>query len=583
MPFLLVVLLGLFTLAVMRLLGARATLSNRTLFAFLALGALIGPPSLQVTYRFFDPYSAWGNVFSRNLVIFFLSHLLILMPVFVYFFGRRVYTAASVADAFLLGFALGFGYDFTSTLFAAAYATDTLRQLTIIPPFTFDAGGFSLAGNAYWAALGALAMAAGLRFLRNRYVAFTVAALVILFFGAEEAALIQPVEAPGHWFALITVRGLLTPYLALVALVVCSFLEYQWMNRLVPAASQRKLQVLGEWQALLNALFARRFHEFRRLGARMRLERNVEIARAELAAHANDPALQAELEYVDARLAALPADASATVLDVAAVVKRRARAGVVQWLVVALFVAVCFVLPMLPAPFATQFWNAQLFHFPLPGIGVTVLDAALIALIVWRYLSSPAWPSKSFDPDELLDYSSEISILRIALGLALVTVLYGPVDELFNFGGSPPSYVSIWFPGLNRAQLTTNILLLAAAATGLARHRLQAWKLAPLVLRRASAIHNAIVVLTASAVIWAALIFFGQMQAWTHQKMGAWLFNHFAAAGNSAGDVFAAILTGAFTYGIVKGLWHVADRVEAFLAGPLPKTKAAARARGAGR
>src|SRR3954454_22751836 len=149
-------------------------------------------------------------------------------------------------------------------------------------------------------------MAAGLRFLRNRYVAFTIAAFVILFFACEQAALIQPIETTGHWFGLITVRGLLTPYLALVALVVCSFLEYQWMNRLVPSASQRKLQVLGEWQALLNALLARKFHEFRQLGTRMRLERNSEIARAELAAHADDPALKAELAYLDARLAALP-------------------------------------------------------------------------------------------------------------------------------------------------------------------------------------------------------------------------------------------------------------------------------------
>ena len=582
MPFLAVVLLALFTLAVMRLLGARATLSNRTLFAFLTLGALIGPPSLQLTYRFFDPYSAWGNIFSRNLVIFFVSHLIVLMPVFVYYFGRRVYTAASVADAFLLGFALGFGYDLSATLFASAYVTTTLHQLTIIPPFTFDAGGFSLAGYAYWSALGALAMAAGLRFLRNRYVAFTIAALVILFFAAEEAALIQPVEAPGHWFALITVRGSLTPYLALVALVVCSFLEYQWMNRLVPAAAQRKLQVLTEWQALLNVLLARRFHEFRNLGARMRLERNVAIARAEVAAHADDPKLKSELDYLDTRLAALPTGSSATVLDVAAAVKKSARHSVVQWLVVAMFVGVCFVLPMLPAGASTWFWEFQLFHYPLPGIGLSILDTVLVVLILWRYLASPAWPSKSFDPDELLDYSSETSILRIALGLALVAVLYGPVDEYFNFSASVPTYVSIWLSGLSRPQMVTNILLLAAAATGLTLHRMPAWKLAALGLRRASAIHNAMVVLASSVTIWAALIFFGQMQSWMHVKYGAWLFNHFAAAGNSVGDIVAAILTGVFTYAIVTGLMMLSDRAEDFLAGP-PRARAASAATGAGR
>jgi len=442
MIFFLVVFLALLTLAFMRLLGARATLSNRTFFAFLVLGALIGPASFQLTYRFFDPYSAWGNVFSRNVVIFFVSHLAVLLPVFVYFFGRRVYTAASVADAFLLGFASGFGYDLVVMLFASAYATAALRQVTVVPPFTFDAGGFSLAGYGYWSAIGALTMAAGLRFLRNRYVAFTIAALVILFFAAEQAALLQPPETPGHWFGLITVRGLLTPYLALVALVVCSFLEFRWLNRLVPSAAQRKLQVLTEWQALLNALMARHFHEFQQLGARMRLERNLEIARAELAAHADDPALKAELDYLDARMAALPGSSSATVLDLGGVIKRKggSRQGVIQLTVAVLFVFICFLMPMLPDPVAKQFWSFQLFNFPLPGLGLSVLNTALIVLIVWRYLSSPAWPSKQFDPDEQLDYSSETAILSTALALALVAILYGPLEELYSFAGSVPSY-----------------------------------------------------------------------------------------------------------------------------------------------
>ena len=497
--------------------------------------------------------------------------------------ASRVYTAASVADAFLLGFVSGFGYDLMVMLFAGAHATQPLPQLTIMPPFTFDAGGFALAGYGYWSALGALAMAAGLRFLRNRYVAFAIAAFVILFFASEQAALIQPPEAPGHWFSLITVHGTLTPFLALVALVVCSFLEFQWMNRLVPAASQRRLQVLGEWQTLVNALLARRFNEFRRLGTRMRLERNVEIARAELAAHADDPALKAELAYLDARMGTLPGSASTTVTDLAAAIKPGTRQNVVQLLVDVAFVAVCFLLPMLPESAATWFWGFQLFHYPLPGLGLTVLNTVLAALIVWRYLASPAWPSKQYDPDELLDFSSETAILNVALSLALIAVLYGALDELYNFAGSVPSYVGIWLPGLSRLQLTTDVMLLCAWATGLSLHRQAAWKMAALPLRRASAIHNALTVLAASVTIWAALIFFGQMQAWAHIKYGEWLFNHFGAAGNSVGDIFAALLTAAFTYTVVTGLMAVSNRAQAFLAGPPPRTAQITDATGAGR
>jgi hypothetical protein len=219
----------------------------------------------------------------------------------------------------------------------------------------------------------------------------------------------------------------------------------------------------------------------------------------------------------------------------------------------------------------------------VPGIGLSVLNTVLVALIVWRYLSAPAWPSKQYDPDELLDFSSETAILNVALALALTAVLYGALDELYSFAGSAPSYVGIWIPGLNRLQLTTGVMLLCAWATGLSLHRQAAWKMAALALRRASAIHNALTVLAASVTIWAALIFFGQMQAWAHIKYGAWLFDHFGAAGNSVGDIFAALLTAAFTYAIVTGLMAVSDRAQAFLAGPPPRPRQVTDATGAGR
>jgi hypothetical protein len=578
--FLSVVLLGLFTLAVIRLLAARATLSLRTVFAFLVLGMLLGPSSLQVTSRFIDPYGAWGNGFSRNLLILWVSHVVILLPVFVYFFRRRVRTAASVADAFLLGFAVGFGYDWLLTLTAGVYATQRIQQIALFPPFTLDAGGFTLAGDGYWCALGALAMAIGLRFLRNRYVVFSIAGIVILFFAAEEAALIQPAGAPGHWFGAISGRGAFTPWLALVALVVCSFLESRWVNRLVPGDAQKKLQVLSEWQALLNSLLGRKFEEFRQSAARIRLERNVEIARAEVVAHGEDAGLKKELDYVEERLRGVSTAVEDSTAD-GALVMRKAKQRSLQIALTLALVTVWFLLPLLPESVGAWFWSSQLFHYPLPGLGLTILNALLAGAIVWRYLAAPAWPSAKYDPDELLDYRGEALILKIALGLVLVAILYGAVGHFYNFSYSAPSFTGIGMPGWNGTQLTTCVLLLAAWGSGLWLHRESKWKEAALEVRRASAIHNAIVVLESVFVIWAALAFFGQMQNLTHQKLGAWLYNTFGPAGNSAGDVLGGILTGVFTYGVVKGMRSLGGRAERFLtAPPAPRAMEAA---GAGR
>jgi hypothetical protein len=238
-------------------------------------------------------------------------------------------------------------------------------------------------------------------------------------------------------------------------------------------------------------------------------------------------------------------------------------------------------LPLLPESVGAWFWGSQLFHYPLPGLGLTILNMLLAAAIVWRYLAAPAWPSTKYDPDELLGYAGEAWILKISAGLVLAATLYGAMDHLYNFGYSAPSFAGIRLPGWNGTQLTTCVLLLAAWGTGLWLHRESKWKEAALEVRRASAIHNAIVLLESVVVIWAALVFFGQMQNWTHQRLSAWLYNTFGHAGNSAGDVLSGILTGAFTYGLVKGAGYLGGRAERFLtAPPAPRAMEAA---GAGR
>ena len=583
MALLSVVLLALFTLAIMRALGARATLSNRTFFVFLAVGALIGPPSLQAAYRFFDPYNAWGDSFGRNFVIYLVSHAIVLLPVYAYFFRKGVYRVASVADAFLLGFCTGFGYDLLCTGVAAAGATQRIQQLTAFPPFTFDAGSFTLPGYAYWTAMAALATAFALRFLRSRTAALAIGGGVLAFFAAEHTALLRAPETSGHWFALLTIRGMLTPYLALVALVVCSFLEYQWVHRHGKTDGPKKLQVLSELQALLNAIMGMRFTDAHLLARRARLERNQEIVAAEMAV-GKDEELARAASYLQGKLATLTATPSSKPDNVVELLKKWVKERAVQVAVGVGFLGVLFVLPMLPNVAAEWFWRAQLFQFPLPGLNLSILNTVLIALIIWRYLAAPTRPFSTYDPNELMDFCGESGVLKLALGCALVTLLYGPVDEVFNFSGSVPWGASIGMPGLNREQMITEMLLLAACATGLALERIHAWERVPIGIRRASAIHNALALLLACGAIWSALIFFTQAQSFIHQRGGEWLYQRFGAAGNSFGDVVGAIVTGAFAYAVTALLLFALRKAEGFLIGipprPAPKPVRAIAAAG---
>ena len=97
-----------------RLLGWRSTVSNRTLLKFFVLGAVIsfsvaGP--LQKAVNPVANNSGWLS-YSLNIVM----QLLLLAPLWVVLRGKTPYRALSVSDAFLLAFALGFGFDVMGAL-----------------------------------------------------------------------------------------------------------------------------------------------------------------------------------------------------------------------------------------------------------------------------------------------------------------------------------------------------------------------------------------------------------------------------------------------------------------------------------
>ena len=58
--------------------------------------------------------------------------------------ARRAYLSISVADAFVLAFALGFGTELLGAAFAASIAQEPLKSLSWLPPSTLDNGVYTV-------------------------------------------------------------------------------------------------------------------------------------------------------------------------------------------------------------------------------------------------------------------------------------------------------------------------------------------------------------------------------------------------------------------------------------------------------
>jgi len=172
----LLVMLG-WTAVVLRVLGIRATLSARTLATYLLVGVLLElvvAPFLRNGIAAYVTAAEWsekpilaGLLSTTNLV-------LILVPVILFLFRTRIHVMTSVADAFLLAFATGVGTDLPRLLIVTGLRSITVER----SPF--------LVGDAYsyWVGLVALVLAVGLRFLRQRQIAFGFA-LVVFFYLAN--------------------------------------------------------------------------------------------------------------------------------------------------------------------------------------------------------------------------------------------------------------------------------------------------------------------------------------------------------------------------------------------------------------
>lgn len=555
MALLSLLLMALWTLAVLRLLAVRATLSTRTFLTFLLLGAMIGPVAVPLAERFIAPYG-WGGNYPHFLIAVPV-HVLLFLPVWGYLFRRRAYRVTSVADAFLLAFLVGFGYDLLAYLLSSAYGGTPARMLAYLPPWQINGDSYSVVGYSYWTALPALGLAAGLRFWRNRWGALGIGALLLLFAAAEHASLQSP--AP-NWlvrFGTATGHGAFTGWVALLLLVGLSAWEAHWAAR----AAQGKVPhfaVLEEWRSLLTALAERKWTEFRRLGATFRLRHQLALARAEAAHDSADRNWPRLLALLEQRLQRAESGAAPATPGLASWARRRTA----QLAAVALLVLI-LVVPLLPQSLNTFFWGIPVVQYVVPSLQMSVLAIVLAGLVLARYGAAPARPFSNLDADEVVRFYAERGILRTALGLVILAVIYGRVEDLYAPAGVLAQFFSGGLP-LNHVPLVTIMLAVAAACSGITLARRDRWRRAPLRLQRAAAVRQAWEVGVAMLGVWACLVFFGEAQALVHAHMGAKLFNWFQNNGNSAGDTLAGVLTIVFSYGVFALLFLLTRRVRRF-------------------
>ena len=555
-------LLAGWTVLVVRVLCARATLSGRSFLTFFLLGALLAPTASPMAEKLFAPYNDAGP-----WIAFFISlarQLPLLLPVFLI----RKFPTLSVADAFALAFMTGFGFDLSATFVAAAIAAQPLRGLSLWPPWEFKSAAFSVAGYGYWTAVVALAFAAGQRFLRRPKTVWALTAAVLLLVVVEAASLLW--RSPPSWlsiFGMLTFHGAITAWLALVAVVALSFYEAAWS---APASAEApgKFRLLEEWQALLQMLFRRDFKGYAALREQYAWRQQSELAQAESVAAPEAPRLVQITRDLRVREWEISEHGAAGKPEAALPPQpwwRGPRAAIWgAWLAI-FFVIV--VVPRLPAGVGAFVWSFPLLHYRLPAFPLTVLECVLVYILVRRHLLSAARPTAPADVDDVIRFHGENAALKIGIGIVLIVLVYAHPEHLYPFSSMATHFAGARIPPWDATQVGTVLLLFATAVTGITVKRSRRWQEIPIEERRKSALHNALQLIIAIMVVWLCNAIYISWVVKFHNNLGATLFNVFGRGGNYAAAVITAVLTGLIGFALYRILGAYSSRIEKFMVG----------------
>jgi hypothetical protein len=549
--------------AVVRLLGVRATMPERILVIALLLGALLSVAVAPILPKLPNPYGDRGVIF--DLLAALARQGALLAPVLVLMFASRLQRAASLADTFLLAFMVGFGYDLIGAILTVNHTRPTGYPL-FWPPFQIPdtRGVLAAAGYAYWTALVAVTLHATLRFRASianftrvpaRWSGFIPVGLTVLVFlwvAVEHVAPFAP--NAGVWIKLkawFDGRG--TAVLALCVLVVLSWVEALWITRATASPAPTIAGALADLQGVVGAARWGGWRALEHALVTRKLRRQADVVRAELALAPHDQDLQRYASALDGKLREAASHEGRTdaarpsVPSAARDWQTPAAIAGAGWVA---FVFFAFLLPKIP--------RAQAAFWQLPGV-----VAVLAAIVVWRYITAPARPAGD-DPGAMLGFTTEQTLLQVAMGLGVALLVFPPM------GATPfPGLLSAWWgialPPVGKALLA----FLAIAATGTVLATGARWRVVAPSVRRAAAVRRALVVASAVVLLWLPQVIYPQNVVQLHAQLGPPLKATFvrrygdnSAAGYATSTTLAyaaALLTG-LVCGVSAVLLHAAVR-----------------------
>jgi hypothetical protein len=577
------------TVVVVRLFAIRATLSDRTLFTYMALGALMALTAAPLAEKFIVPYplDQYDYPFAGEFLRVAVRNLVLLAPVVTYLFTHRTHRLVSVADAFLLAFALGFGFELVGVFLASSVTHAALRGYTLFPPwqFTWDAeqrfpifgltGDFGLAGVGYAIGMVCMVLAATLRFGRRvRYaIAWTVFALLLVT--AHEALWARQIITAGQrlpasgffWlFDWLMFHGKLLAVASLVALAYLSIREARWVANSEGAAPTARLYLLDDCHQRINTLLREGVSAYKRVAEHARLKAQIGLTRAEMMHTVNQNELFERGQLLELKLRRSESAASRTPEEPVAAPR---TAWIAVWAAVAAVVLTVVVMPWLPSGLPPYLWKFLLLNFALPLVPpMTLLQLMLVVLLLWWFVMRPGQLRASWDPDAKVRFGGEGALSFAVMGAALLVLFQVPLDNFYPPFSSVSFLNRASFPRFDAPQLAALILLFATVASGITRRPALLWRItATAHERRAAIVRNTLLIVNAGIFMWISVKVYIPMLAAFQKELGPSFFHVFGRLGNVMMALMTTLIL--FAVSIVLGivLRKVTRRVEEFLIG----------------
>jgi hypothetical protein len=582
----------LWTLLIFRLIGFRTTLGLRTLAVFLVLGASLGPLATAVAEKFFNAYYWQGNYF---FLITALSQNLALLAPLLPLLGKPSWRdGSSIADSFLAGFLIGFGYDAVSTILAVATQSQGSFAFSFFPPGVASAKDLTVAGYGYWVGFTALVTVAGYRFFKRRFAAYVCGGCALLLTALDHFFSTRPAANVPQFWTTITFHGSLFPWIVLAALIGLVIFEQKSI------ASRRKTagaatKPLADVQAVLSALVALRWNEARRQGTLIRMRRQAEHMEAR--SYGNPGSLPSRvwnaLLSEIRRLEAGPGDQQE--------VSMKSLLGWLKSQPLQLILAATALWFLVLGPLSgfdtlnNWLWTSWAMSTMLPPFQDTLLQTVLVMILVWRFMIAPPPAPGGPAVDSMTRVSLEQRLLQSGLGLAVIAVLYPKVTQaqawsvsgdLISFNTPVTQALGLgasWHSSWNGPRLSTVMLLLLAAATGITLRSAGEWRMKTQTQRMQAALQHAKTVGTAFLLTWTTLVFFTQAQTVVHTQWGNTFFApHFNQNGNTVIELMLGLLAIPFVLLLRFLLGSLMKKTEEYLTQSKPSSPEPPKAAAAG-